>query len=454
MSETPQNLTPPHKVIIVGGGFAGLYAARALATAPVSVTLIDKNNFHLFQPMLYQVATGELPADDIAAPLRSVLAKQKNVEVLMAEVTGVDVDSREVNISGRTLPYDSLILATGSHYNYFGHPEWQQIAPSLKTVDDALTMRGKVLQAFEAAEVEAAKPAPDAAHVEALLTFVLVGAGPTGVELAGAIQQLIDETLDHEFHYIKAAQAKVIIVEAADRIMAAFPEDVASKTKAHLEKMGIEIRLNAKVENVTEDGISASGQDIPARTVLWTAGTIGSDAAKWVGAETIKDGRAKVGPDLSVAGHPEIFILGDTAAVTAPATNLFGVPKPDPMPMPGLAPPAMQEGSYVAKVIRRRAKSLPAPPPFKYWDKGNLAQVARGYAAADLGFARFTGFFAWLLWLGIHIFYLIGYGNRLLVMFQWAVTVLTSQRGDRLLPQNAAPDVPKPDTSQPATQTA
>lgn len=446
MSETSSQPNSPHNVIIVGGGFAGLYAARALATAPVSVTLIDKNNFHLFQPMLYQVATGELPADDIAAPLRSILAKQKNAEVLMAEVTGVDTAKREVDISGRTLPYDTLILATGSHYNYFGHPEWQQIAPSLKTVDDALTMRGKVLQAFEAAEVEAAKPDPDEGRVRMLLTFVLVGAGPTGVELAGSIQQLISETLDHEFRHIKVTSAKVIIVEAADRIMAAFPEDIASKTKAHLEKMGIEIRLHAKVEEVTEEGITASGQHIPARTVLWTAGTVGSDAAQWVGAETAKDGRAKVGPDLSVAGHPEIFILGDTAAVTAPATNLFGIRKPDPMPMPGLAPPAMQEGSYVAKVIRRRVKSLPAPPPFRYWDKGNLAQVARGFAAADLGFARFVGFFAWVMWLGIHIFYLIGYGNRILVMLRWAVTVLTSQRGDRLLPQNSAPDVPKPAT--------
>ncbi len=449
MPDTPQspNLqhsNSPHTVIIVGGGFAGLYAARALATAPVAVTLIDKNNFHLFQPMLYQVATGELPVDDIAAPLRSILAKQKNTEVLMAEVTGVDTAQRQVNIAGRTLSYDTLILATGSHYNYFGHPEWQQIAPSLKTVDDALTMRGKVLQAFEAAEVEAAKPEPDSDRVRMLLTFVLVGAGPTGVELAGSIQQLIDETLDTEFHHIKAALAKVIIVEAADRIMGAFPEDIAARTQAHLEKMGIEIRLNAKVEEVSEHGISASGQQIPARTVLWTAGTVGSDAAQWVGAEADKSGRAKVGPDLSVVGHPEIFILGDTAAVVAPARNLFGLPKPDPIPMPGLAPPAMQEGSYVAKVIRRRVKNLPAPPPFNYWDKGNLAQVARGYAAADLGFVRFVGFFAWLMWLGIHIFYLIGYGNRLLVMFQWAVTVLTSQRGNRLLPQNSAPDVPRP----------
>ncbi len=441
-------------MVIVGGGFAGLYAARALATAPVSVTLIDKNNFHLFQPMLYQVATGELPADDIAAPLRATLAKQKNIEVLMAEVTGIDVAARKVEMAGQSLTYDSLILATGSHYNYFGHPEWQQIAPSLKSVDDALAIRGKVLQAFEAAEVEAGKQDADPDKVKALLTFVLVGAGPTGVEMAGAIRELIDETVSSEFHHIRASDTQVIIVEAAGRILSMFPEETAAKTKAHLEKMGIEIRLNAKVEDVTEDGISASGQKIAARTVLWTAGTVGSDAAKWVGAETEKDGRAKVGSDLSVSGHPEIFILGDTASVKAPVRDLVGRPRPEPEEMPGLAPPAMQEGRYVAKVIRRRAKSLPAPEPFEYWDKGSLAQVSRGYAVADLGFARFVGFFAWLIWIGVHIFYLIGFGNRLLVLLQWAVTVLTSKRGDRILPQNLAPDVPKPDTPQPAAQAA
>ena len=448
-SQTREAQTAPHHVVIVGGGFAGLYAARALATAPVSVTLIDKNNFHLFQPMLYQVATGELPADDIAAPLRSVLAKQKNIEVLMAEVTGVDVEGRKIEMAGQSLAYDSLILATGSHYNYFGHPEWQQIAPSLKSIEDAMAIRGKVLQAFEAAEVEAGKHDADPDKVKALLTFVLVGAGPTGVEMAGAIKELIDETVTSEFRHISAASTQVIIVEAAGRILAMFPEDTAAKTKAHLEKMGIEVRLNAKVEEVTEDGISASGQHIPARTVLWTAGTVGSDAAQWVGAETEKDGRAKVGSDLSVSGHPEIFILGDTAAVKAPVRDLVGRPRPDPEEMPGLAPPAMQEGRYVAKVIRRRAKRLPAPEPFEYWDKGSLAQVSRGYAVADLGFARFVGFFAWLIWIGVHIFYLIGYGNRLLVLLQWAVTALTSKRGDRILPQTLAPDVPKPAT-QPA----
>ena len=446
MSELSQSQNSQHHVVIVGGGFAGLYAARALATAPVSVTLIDKNNFHLFQPMLYQVATGELPADDIAAPLRATLAKQKNIEVLMAEVTGVDVEGRKVEMAGQALAYDSLILATGSHYNYFGHPEWQKIAPSLKSIDDALTIRGKVLQAFEAAEVEAGKHDADADKVKALLTFVLVGAGPTGVEMAGAIREMIDETVSSEFHHIKGASAQVIIVEAAGRILSMFPEETAATTKAHLEKMGIQIRLNSKVEEVTEDGISASGQHIPARTVLWTAGTVGSDAAKWVGADAEKDGRAKVSPDLSVSGHPEIFILGDTAAVKAPVRDLVGRPRPKPEEMPGLAPPAMQEGRYVAKVIRRRAKALPAPKPFEYWDKGSLAQVSRGFAVADLGFVRFVGFFAWLIWIGVHIFYLIGFGNRLLVLLQWAITVLTSKRGDRILSQTLAPDVPKPAT--------
>ena len=428
-----------HHVVIVGGGFAGLYAARALADAPVSVTVIDKNNFHLFQPMLYQVATGELPADDIAAPLRATLAKQKNTEVLMAEVTGVDVAGRQVKVGKRSLSYDTLILATGSHYNYFGHPEWQQIAPSLKTVDDAVTIRSKLLQAFEAAEQE-----DDPERVRQLLTIVLVGAGPTGVEMAGSIRELIRQTLAKEFRHIQPDSARVIIVEAGSRILAAFPEDIASKTQRHLENMGIEIRVNAKVEAVDDGGIMANGQRIPSRTVLWTAGTIGSDAAEWVGAEKDKKGLAKVGPDLSVAGHPEIFILGDTAAIVAPVRDLIGRKKPDSEPMPGLAPPAMQEGRYVAKVIRRRVLGLPAPPAFEYWNKGNLAQVSRGYAVADLGLIKFVGLLAWLIWIGIHIFYLIGFANRLLVMFQWGVTVLTSKRGDRLLPQQLAPDVPKP----------
>ncbi len=428
-----------HHVVIVGGGFAGLYAARALGAAPVKVTLIDKNNFHLFQPMLYQVATGELPADDIAAPLRAVLAKQKNTEVLMAEVTGVDVAAKQITMGKRSLSYDTLILATGSHYNYFGHPEWQQIAPSLKTAEDAVAIRSKILQAFEAAEQE-----PDPDRVKALLTFVLVGAGPTGVELAGSIRELITQTLAGEFRHIKPDSAQVIIVEAGSRILSAFPEDIAAKTKRHLEDMTIELRLNTKVEAIDADGVTASGQRIPARTVLWTAGTIGSDAAKWVGAETDKDGRAKVGPDLSLPGHPEIFVLGDTAAVTAPVRDLLGRKKPHPEPMPGLAPAAMQEGSHVAKVIRSRVAGRAAPSPFEYWDKGNLAQVSRGYAIIDLGFVKFVGILAWLIWLGVHIFYLIGFANRLLVLFQWGVTVLVSKRGDCVLPEQFAPDVPKP----------
>ena len=424
--------------MIVGGGFGGLYAARALGGTPVQVTLIDKNNFHLFQPMLYQVATGELPADDIASPLRATLAKQKNTEVLMAEVTGVDVAAKRIAMGKRFLSYDTLILATGSHYNYFGHPEWQQIAPGLKTMKDAVAIRSKILQAFEAAEQE-----PDPDRVKELLTFVLVGAGPTGVELAGSIRELITQTLAQEFRHIKPDSARVIIVEAGKRILAAFPEDIAAKTKGHLEDMGIEIRLDTEAEVVDADGVTAGGQRIPARTVLWTAGTLGSDAAKWVGAEKDKDGRAKVGPDLSLPGHPEIFILGDTAAVTAPVRDLLGRKKSHPEPMPGLAPAAMQEGSHVAKVIRNRVAGRAAPAPFEYWDKGNLAQVSRGYAILDLGFVKFVGILAWLIWLGVHIFYLISFANRLLVLFQWGVTALASKRGDCILPEQSAPDVPK-----------
>ena len=438
----------PH-VVIVGGGFGGLYAARALASAPVQVTLIDKNNFHLFQPMLYQVATGELPADDIASPLRAILQNQKNVDVRMAEVTGVDAESREVLMGSRRLGYDTLILATGSHYNYFGHPEWQQVAPSLKTVEDAVSIRSKILQAFEAAEQE-----PDPERVKQLLTFVLIGAGPTGVELAGSISDLIHGALGKEFRHIDPAAARIIIIEATDKIMASFPDEIAAKTRRKLDQLGVELRLGAKVEDIDADGVTVGGERIPSRCVLWTAGTQGSDAGKWVGAPTDKSGRVKVEPDLSVPGHPEIFVIGDTAAVTAPARNLFGVRKPEPEPMPGVAQPALQQGKYVAGVVRRRLQGLPPSPPFEYYDKGNLAQVSRGFAAADLGVLRFAGFFAWLVWLGVHIFYLIGFGNRLLVLIQWGVTALTAQRGGRLFPQALAPDVPKPDAQRSGAEAA
>jgi NADH dehydrogenase len=401
-------------------------------------TLIDKNNYHLFQPMLYQVATGELPADDIAAPLRAVFAEQKNVTTLMGEVTGIDTERKQVLLAGREVPYDTLVLATGSHYNYFGHPEWQQFAPSLKTVEDAVTIRSKILQAFEAAEEET-----DPEKVKPLLTFVLIGAGPTGVELAGSIAELARQTLPREFRHIKTSDARIIIVEATDKIMTGFPPNIAAATQKQLHKLGVEIRLNAKVEAVDAGGITAGGERIASRTVLWTAGTIATDAGKWIGAP-MKKGQVQVSPDLSVPGHPEIFVIGDLSEVTAPARNLFGMPKSKPMMLPGVAPPAIQAGEYVGSVIRSRALGQPTPAPFQYWDKGELAQVSRGFSAADLGVVQVTGFPAWLIWAGVHIFYLIGFGNRLLVLTQWALTALTFQRGGRLFPQELAADVPKP----------
>ncbi len=431
------------RVVIVGGGFGGMYAAKTLANAPVRVTLIDKNNFHLFQPMLYQVATGELPADDIAAPLRAVLAKQRNTQTLMGEVTGVDVGAKEVILANKRVPYDTLVLATGSHYNYFGHPEWQRVAPSLKTVEDAVTIRAKVLQAFEAAEGET-----DPERIRQLMTFVLVGAGPTGVELAGSIAGLARQTLAREFRHIKPADARIIIVEAVDHVMSGFPKDIAEATQKQLDRLGVEVRLNAEVTNIDADGIDAGGQRISSRTVLWTAGTVGTDAGKWIGAPMDKKGNVKVNGDLTVPERPEIFVIGDVAAVKAPARNFFGAKKPDPMPMPGVAQPAIQEGEYVGRVIAARAAGRPAPPPFVYWDKGQLAQVSRGFSAVDLGVYRGTGFFPWLLWLAVHIFYLIGFGNRLMVLTQWAITALTFQRGGRLFPQALAADVPQPETQR------
>ena len=444
--DTPDNRP---RVVIVGGGFGGLTAAKSLADAPVRITLIDKNNYHLFQPMLYQVATGELPADDIASPLRAILAKQQNADVLMAEVTGVDTEKRLVQMADRTLPYDILILATGSRYNYFGHPEWQQVAPSLKTVEDAITIRAKVLQSFESAEQE-----KDPERIKELMTIVLIGGGTTGIELAGSISELIHKTLQTEFRNIDPSKTRIIIIEASDRMMTGFPDDIADQTTEQLKKLGVEIRLNMKVEAIDDKGVTANGERIPSHTVLWTAGTMGTDSGKWIGAETDKKGLVKVNPDLTVPGHPELFVVGDVSTITAPARDIFLLPKAEPMHVPGVAQPAIQQGEYAAKVISHRMLGLAPPPPFNYWDKGNLAQVSRGFAAADLGVAKFTGPFAWLIWLGIHIVYLIGFGNRLAVLIQWGITALTFQRGGRLFPQALAADVPQPSMERSGAEAA
>jgi NADH:quinone reductase (non-electrogenic) len=421
------------QVVIVGGGFGGLYAARGLADAPVRVTIIDKHNYHLFRPMLYQVATGLLSADEIAAPLRSIVRHQKNAEVLMAEVVGVDAENQMVLMKDGGLHYDYLILATGIHYNYFGHDDWKEIAPGLDSVDDADRIRGKILIAFETAERKASEGSADPQEIRDLLTFILVGGGTAGVEMAGTIAEMARLALSGDFRNIDPRSAHILLFEAAPRILPSYPEKLSVRAHEHLQQIGVDVRTNAKVENVDADGVVVNGQRIGSRTVLWTAGVVASPAGRWLGAETDRAGRVKVAADFTVPGCPNVFVIGDTAAVVAPTRNLLGFRK-GPQPLPGVAQPAIQEGKYVARIIRRRVTGQSPPPPFWYWDKGNLAIIGRTFAVADLQFVRFSGVLAWLMWLGIHIYFLIGFANRLLVMLQWGVSFWTKRRGVRIFP--------------------
>jgi NADH dehydrogenase len=422
----------PH-VVIVGGGFGGLYAARGLAGAPVRVIIVDKYNYHLFRPMLYQVATGLLSADEIAAPIRSILRNQKNVEVLMAEVVGVDPDNQSVETADSSLHYDYLILATGIRYNYFGHDEWQELAPGLDSVDDADRIRGKILTAFETAERTAAESGAEPQQISDLLTFVLVGGGTAGVEMAGTIAEMARLALTGDFRHIDPRSAHILLFEAAPRILPTYPEDLSNRAHEHLQRIGVDVRTNARVENVDADGVVVNGERIGSRTVLWSAGVVASPAGQWLGAETDRAGRVKVNPDLTVPGRSNVFVIGDTASIAAPTRNLFGFRK-GVQPLPGIAQPAIQEGKYVARVIRGRVTGQSPAAPFWYWDKGNLAIVGRTFAVADLHFVRFSGVTAWLLWLGIHIYFLIGFANRLLVMLQWGVSFWTKRRGVRIFP--------------------
>jgi len=405
------------RVVIVGAGFGGLQAARALRNVPVHVTVIDRTNHHLFQPLLYQVATTVLPPNDITAPIREVLRKQQNTEVLMAEVTGVDVQEQRVLMHGRSVPYDYLILATGAHESYFGHNEWRQFSSGLKSIAQALALRDKLLEAFEAAELET-----DPEKRQALLTFVLVGAGPTGVEMAGAIAELARQSLAGEFRHINPKAARIILVEALPRILPAFPEKLAKKAKLALNHLGVEVRTSSPVEEINENGAVIAGKRLDARNIIWTAGVEASPAGKWIGAETDRAGRARVNGDLSVPGHPNIFVIGDTASASQ-----------NGKPLPGVAPVAMQEGRYVASVIADAVAGQEHQQPFHYVDKGNLATVGRFFGIIDIGKVRLAGFLAWVIWLVVHIYYLIGFRNRFMVMFQWGLSYLLFQRSARLI---------------------
>ena len=425
-------------MVIVGGGFGGLYAARALAGAPVTITLIDKRNYHLFRPMLYQVATGLLSADEISGPLRSILSRQRHVEVLLDEVTGIDTDARRVRLPQYDLPYDFLILATGIQYNYFGHDNWQQFAPGLASLEDADEIRGKVLLAFERAEKLAAldHAAPEA--VRQLLTFVLVGAGTVGVEMASTLAEMSRVALAHDFRHIDPRSAQIHLYEAEPRVLPTYPEALSAKAMRHLESLGVKVHTGTRVTLIDAEGIVANGQRLLAGTVLWSAGVLASPAGQWLGAATDRSGRVMVNPDLSVPGHPDIFAIGDTAHVVARSRNLLGILGKEPMVLPGVAQPAIQEGQYVARLIRRRVLGEKPPAPFWYWDKGDLAIVGRTYAVADLRFLRFAGFPAWLIWAVVHIYFLIGFANRFFVLLQWSFAFATKRRQVRIFPSQSS----------------
>jgi len=421
------------RVVIVGGGFGGLAAARALRNAPISVTLIDKRNYHLFRPMLYQVATGLLSGDEISGPLRSIFSHQKNVGVLLDEVTGINSDQHIVYLTRGELRYDFLILATGIQYNYFGHDEWRRFAPGLESLDDADLIRGKILRAFERAEEMASIEHAASGEIRRQLTFALVGAGTVGVEMASTLAEMSRMTLAHDFRHIDPTSARILLYEAAARVLPTYPEDLSIKAQQHLESLAVEVYTNARVTHIDSEGIVVGGQRIQAATVLWGAGVVASPAGRWLEVETDRSGKIIVGPDLSIAGHREVFGIGDTAHVVAPVRNLLGIKSKTPMVMPGVAQPAIQEGKYVADVIRRRVTGHGEPEQFWYWDKGDLAIVGRTYAVADLRFVKFAGFPAWVIWAVVHIYFLIGFANRLFVLLQWGFDFLTKRRQVRVL---------------------
>lgn len=410
-----------HRVVVVGGGFGGLSTVRGLKRAPVQVTLIDRRNHHLFQPLLYQVATTVLATSEIAWPIRHLFRNRPEVRTLLGEVTGVDMDRRAVQLaSGVRIPYDTLVLATGSTHAYFGHDEWAVFAPGLKTLEDATTIRRRILLAFEQAELE-----DDPERRAALLTFVIIGAGPTGVELAGTIAELAHETLKGEFRSFDTDRARVLLVEAGPRILSAFTEKLAAYAQRKLEELGVEVLLGEAVTECSVEGVRIGDTFVPSRTLVWAAGVQASPAGRWLDAPTDRAGRVTVEPDLTVPGRPEIFVVGDTAAVTAP----------DGKPVPGIAPAAKQQGRYVAGVIAARLAGRPAPAPFAYRDQGNLATIGKRAAIIDFGRIKLRGAIAWWLWGIAHIYFLIGVRSRFSVAWNWLWIYLRGHRSARLITQ-------------------
>jgi NADH dehydrogenase len=435
-----------HRVVIVGGGFGGLHAALRLRGAPVEVTLIDRRNFHLFQPLTYQVATGALSPSEIAYPLRAIFKRHRNVRVLLAEVVDFDLDTRQLQLHAvggvptpATVSYDTLIVGGGSIYSYFGHDEWRAHAAEVKSLKSALVVRDRLLTAFEAAEMET-----DPDRRRALLTFVIVGAGPTGVEMAGQIAELARDTLRRDFRTIDPRTGRVVLVEAGDRVLATFPPSLSAQAGRSLQKLGVTVRTAQTVTGVDGEGVSVddgSGmlERIPSRTVIWAAGVTASGLASRLaavtGAESDRAGRVTVEPDLTLPGHPEVFALGDMVRVR----GMDGAPAA----LPGLAPVAMQEGRYAANVVRARLRSRQTPP-FRYRDKGNLATIGRASAVAEIKGLNLAGLLAWLLWLAVHLWYLIGFQNRVLVVIRWSISFATHDRGARLISESGGSEADQP----------
>jgi NADH dehydrogenase len=439
VSEENVEIVRRHRVVVIGGGFGGLQAATHLARASVELTLIDRRNFHLFQPLTYQIATGALSPGEVCYPLRAIFKRRPNVRVLLAEVQGFDLDAREVRVEPGTgdagptsIAYDSLIVAGGSRYSYFGHDEWAEVAREVKSLESALEVRGRILSAFEAAEME-----PDPERRRAWLTFVLVGAGPTGVEMAGQIAELARDTLRRDFRAIDPRDGRVLLVEATDRVLTSFPPSLSRKAAQSLEDLGVTPLLERMVVGIDSEAVTVDAPDgserIPARTVIWAAGVTASglaaQLAELTGADLDRAGRVAVEPDLTLPGHPQVFALGDMVRVR----GADGAP----VVYPGVAPVAMQQGRYVAKVVRARLRGKTIGS-FRYRDKGNLATIGRARAVADLHAIRLSGFLAWVAWLVVHLWYLIGFQNRLLVFIRWSFSFFTRGRGTRIISGQAA----------------
>jgi len=424
---------PIPRVVIVGGGFGGLAAAKALRHTPAHITVIDRTNHHLFQPLLYQVATSELTPGQIGSPIRNILRKQSNTTVILGEVTGVDKDEKCIfgdafDRSRVPIPYDYLVLATGVTHSYFGHDEFARNAPGLKTLADAVAVRNKILEAFEQAEAME-DPAP---HRD-LLTFVLVGAGPTGVEMAGAIAVLVHNTLGSEFRRIDPRSARIVLLDRFPRVLGSFSERISVAAKKRLESLGVEVRLGQSVDQIEADGVVVAGEKIYSRTVIWTAGVAPSPAGRWLGVAMDRAGRVSIQSDLSVPGCPDVFVIGDTATL-----------EQDGRPLPGVAQVAIQQGRYAGKLIHRRITGQPAPAPFRYFDKGNMAVVGKGFAVLESGKIQATGLVAWLAWAQVHLHFLAQSSLRVSVFVQWVWTYLTGQRGSRLIVHHCEATASKP----------